>query len=132
MSIIWNINLTDLPDLLPPQAFGTVRGIIAFPAAYAQYHDKTASPNQPRDVFAESFRRRHREITRNFEAVYRRSQHLERSVEAVTREHLNEMKAFELNAPGAGPPSANPFTNRLRRITGQLADTAFVRVERLQ
>lgn len=127
-----NVTLGELPELLPREALGEVRGIIIFPAAHAQYHDQTATPSQPRDIYAASFRRRRAEIGSHFERLFTRSLNLERSIEAVTREHLSEMRAYELDAPGAGPPALNPFRDRVRRITGQLADTSFVRVEKLR
>lgn len=77
------------------------------------------------------------------DAYFERLQTLDigRVVEAAARNHLNDMKRVELNAPRVGPirrskrtgrqyaPERNTSRTAVRRITGQLADTAFIRPE---
>lgn len=46
---------------------------------------------------------------------------------SIARRERSEILRIELNAPGPGPPARNPFEKRLRRVTGQLADTSFIR-----
>ena len=103
------------------------RAVIEFPAPYAiyafnsPYGTKTAAPRQIRE---KSIIRRSSDIRNDFESHYLKNFSVPGAVNFATRRHLEAMRSYELNAPGPRPPARNPHHNRLRRVTGRLADTA--------
>lgn len=100
-------------------------GIISFPMEYAQF----AFEGHGRNIAEGSLIRRETAIKSQVVRSLKASKNTRLAVEAATRTHLSEMRRFELNAPVPGLPARNPLRNRLRRITGNLADTASVRIE---
>lgn len=120
-----NITVKVTGELVEPAMMQDATGIISFPMEYAQF----AFEGHGRDIAEDSFTRRETAIKRQVARDLEQTQNTRHAVEAATRTHLSEMRRFELNAPAPGPPARNPFRNRLRRITGNLADTASVRIE---
>ena len=120
-----NVTVRVSNALVPDAMMRDAKGIISFPIEYAQF----AFEGHGRNIGEDSLIRRENAIKREVVRDLRRTQNTRHVVEAAARRHLSEMRRFELNAPGAGPPAKNPYRNRLRRITGNLSDTAFIQVE---
>ena len=97
---------------------------IEFPAPYAIY----AFNSHGRSIRESSLIRRGNDIRQDFIDRYRRNKDfdVELAVQYATRRHLEEMRRYELNAPGPPPPHKNIYADRLRRVTGRLSDTATI------
>lgn len=100
---------------------------IVFPAPYAVY----AMKGHGRDINRSALFYNNNIVEKAFEEYYlREGQQGFRVPQAIgyaTRQLLHRMREWDLDAPGPRPPERNPFRNRLRRITGRLADTAYIR-----
>jgi len=120
-----NITVKVQGELVESTMIQDATGIISFPMEYAQF----AFEGHGRNIAEESLVRREAAIKSQVVRSLKASKNTRLAVEAATRTHLSEMRRFELNAPAPAPPAKNPFRNRLRRITGNLADTASIRVE---
>ena len=122
-----------------------VRATIRFTAPYALYAfnsrystatsrlrgSRSADPtiateSASRQIREKSILRRSAEIRNDFSEYYLKNFTVTGAAQYASRKHLEAMRRYELRAPGPRPPSRNPYDNRLRRITGQLADTAVV------
>lgn len=95
------------------------RAEIVFPAPYAIYAFEAHGRNI-RDYIL-SF---DDAIHRNFVQEYRRTLSVREALIYARAELLDLARKNILRAPAPPPPKKNPFRNRLRRITGRLADTA--------
>ena len=108
------------------------RAIIEFPAPYAVYafNSPYGSPKSAasgsRQIREKSILRRGSDIRKDFETHYLKNFSVPGAINFATRNHLKEVRRYELRAPGPRPPRRNPHDDRLRRITGKLADTAHV------
>lgn len=119
----FNVTIKVKGELVESAMMQDATGSISFPMEYAQF------AFEGRNIAEESFIRRETAIKSQVVRSLNVSQNTRLAVEAATRTHLSEMRRFELNAPGPGPPAKNRDKLRLRRITGNLADTASVRIE---
>ena len=95
---------------------------IEFPAPYAHY----AFTSHGRDVLNDAMRKRDGDVRKDFIDHYDKNLLVPGALNYATRNLLNELRRYELKAPGPRPPAQNIFRHRLRRITGRLADTAYI------
>lgn len=121
----FNVTVKVTGTLVENEMLQDATGIISFPASYAQF----AFEGHGRNIAESSLNRRENAIKSQVVRSLKVAKDTRLAVEAATRTHLSEMRRFELNAPVPGPPARNPLRDRLRRITGNLSDTANVRIE---
>ena len=97
---------------------------IQFPAPYAVY----AMQGHGRNINRTSKFYNQADLKRDFDDHYTRPKNFDipRALHYATRQMLHRMRAWDLDAPGPRPPQRNPHQRRLRRITGRLADTAYI------
>ena len=93
---------------------------IEFPAPYAIY----AFEAHGRNIRYTATQRNRAQIIANFEKNYDQHLSVTRALNYARTELLKSIRDYELNAPAPPPPAINPFSDRLRRITGRLSDTA--------
>ena len=122
MSLKFNVKVKG--ELVELAMMQDATGIISFPAPYAQF----AFEGHGRNIGEASLVRRETAIKSQVVRSLKASKNTRLAVEAATRTHLSGMRRFELNAPVPGPPARNPLKNRLRRDTGNLSDTASMRI----
>ena len=96
------------------------RVAIEFPAPYAIY----AFDAHGRNIRQSIIQRHHAIISSNFRKAYRQTLSIREALIYVRAELLESIRRYDLRAPAPPPPARNPFKDRLRRITGKLANTA--------
>lgn len=94
---------------------------IDFPAPYAIYAFEAHGRNIRRAI---TQRYIGVIISPTFRRVYRETLSVRKALIETRSELLDAIRRHDLRAPAPPPPARNPFKDRLRRITGRLADTA--------
>ena len=97
------------------------QAVIEFTAPYAIYAFEAHGRNIRRSIVEKYIGVI---ISPTFRHVYRDTLSVRKALIEVRSELLETIRRDDLRAPAPPPPAKNPFRNKLRRITGRLADTA--------